>query len=89
MSLNSDLFIILTILPPNFCSVSLCLLTKQIDLNILSFLKVNLNMEGGRSLGLMIRGGAEYGLGIYITGVDPGSAADIGGLKVPCLICPS
>ncbi|XP_039902464.1 whirlin-like isoform X3 [Simochromis diagramma] len=44
--------------------------------------KVNLNMEGGRSLGLMIRGGAEYGLGIYITGVDPGSAADIGGLKV-------
>ncbi|KAL3976402.1 hypothetical protein ACER0C_022288 [Sarotherodon galilaeus] len=43
---------------------------------------VNLNMEGGRSLGLMIRGGAEYGLGIYITGVDPGSAADIGGLKV-------
>ena len=30
----------------------------------------------------MIRGGAEYGLGIYITGVDPGSAADHGGLKV-------
>ncbi|XP_068455043.1 whirlin [Clinocottus analis] len=42
----------------------------------------NLNMEGGRSLGLMIRGGAEYGLGIYITGVDPGSAADAGALKV-------
>ncbi|XP_029365691.1 whirlin [Echeneis naucrates] len=43
---------------------------------------VNLNMEDGRSLGLMIRGGAEYGLGIYITGVDPGSAADAGKLKV-------
>ncbi|XP_060893420.1 whirlin-like isoform X2 [Labrus mixtus] len=43
---------------------------------------VNLNMDNGRSLGLMIRGGAEYGLGIYITGVDPGSAADIGALKV-------
>ncbi|XP_072289190.1 whirlin-like [Eucyclogobius newberryi] len=43
---------------------------------------VNLNMEDGRSLGLMIRGGAEYGLGIYITGVDPGSAADAGALKV-------
>uniref|UniRef100_A0A3Q3EAP0 Whirlin b n=1 Tax=Labrus bergylta TaxID=56723 RepID=A0A3Q3EAP0_9LABR len=43
---------------------------------------VNLNMDDGRSLGLMIRGGAEYGLGIYITGVDPGSAADIGALKV-------
>ncbi|KAG7240009.1 hypothetical protein INR49_028073, partial [Caranx melampygus] len=41
-----------------------------------------LNMDDGRSLGLMIRGGAEYGLGIYITGVDPGSAADAGALKV-------
>lgn len=39
-------------------------------------------MDDGRSLGLMIRGGAEYGLGIYITGVDPGSAADEGDLKV-------
>lgn len=39
-------------------------------------------MDDGRSLGLMIRGGAEYGLGIYITGVDPGSAADDGALKV-------
>ncbi|XP_029961365.1 whirlin-like [Salarias fasciatus] len=43
---------------------------------------VSLNMDDGRSLGLMIRGGAEYGLGIYITGVDPGSAADAGALKV-------
>uniref|UniRef100_A0A667XAP1 Whirlin n=1 Tax=Myripristis murdjan TaxID=586833 RepID=A0A667XAP1_9TELE len=43
---------------------------------------VNLNMDDGRSLGLMIRGGAEYGLGIFITGVDPGSAADAGALKV-------
>lgn len=39
-------------------------------------------MDNGRSLGLMIRGGAEYGLGIYITGVDPGSAAHVGELKV-------
>lgn len=45
-------------------------------------LQVNLNMDDGRCLGLMIRGGAEYGLGIYITGVDPGSAADAGALKV-------
>ncbi|XP_075903254.1 uncharacterized protein LOC142902243 isoform X2 [Nelusetta ayraudi] len=43
---------------------------------------VNLNMDDGRSLGLMIRGGADYGLGIYITGVDPGSAADAGDLKI-------
>lgn len=40
-------------------------------------------MDEGRSLGLMIRGGAEYGLGIYVTGVDPGSAAHAGALKVP------
>ncbi|MFT7817585.1 whirlin [Arapaima gigas] len=44
--------------------------------------KVNLVMDNGRSLGLMIRGGAEYNLGIYITGVDRGSAAELGGLKV-------
>ncbi|XP_054613965.1 whirlin isoform X1 [Dunckerocampus dactyliophorus] len=47
--------------------------------------KVNLVLDDGRSLGLMIRGGAEYTLGIYITGVDPGSAAECGGLKS----CPS
>ncbi|XP_051536408.1 whirlin-like [Myxocyprinus asiaticus] len=44
--------------------------------------KVNLVLDDGRSLGLMIRGGAEYSLGIYITGVDRGSAAKCGGLKV-------
>ncbi|CAL8384825.1 unnamed protein product [Gadus morhua 'NCC'] len=44
--------------------------------------KVNLVLDDGRSLGLMIRGGAEYALGIYITGVDQGSASECGGLKV-------
>ncbi|XP_048859520.1 whirlin isoform X1 [Brienomyrus brachyistius] len=44
--------------------------------------RVNLVLDDGRSLGLMIRGGAEYALGIYITGVDRGSAAELGGLKV-------
>ncbi|XP_004423419.1 PREDICTED: whirlin isoform X1 [Ceratotherium simum simum] len=44
--------------------------------------KVNLVLGEGRSLGLTIRGGAEYGLGIYITGVDPGSEAESSGLKV-------
>ncbi|XP_035291465.1 whirlin isoform X1 [Anguilla anguilla] len=44
--------------------------------------KVNLVLDGSRSLGLMVRGGAEYNLGIYITGVDPDSAAESGGLKV-------
>ncbi|XP_016085066.1 whirlin-like [Sinocyclocheilus grahami] len=48
--------------------------------------KVNLVLDDGRSLGLMIRGGAEYSLGIYITGVDRGSAAECGGLKPLFLI---
>lgn len=45
-------------------------------------LQVNISLDDGRLLGLMIRGGAEYSLGIYITGVDRGSAAEYGGLKV-------
>ncbi|XP_051552466.1 whirlin-like isoform X2 [Myxocyprinus asiaticus] len=44
--------------------------------------RVNISLDDGRSLGLMIRGGAEHALGIYITGVDRGSAAEYGGLKV-------
>ncbi|XP_015281227.1 PREDICTED: whirlin-like [Gekko japonicus] len=44
--------------------------------------KVNLVLDEGRSLGLMIRGGAEYALGIYITGIDKGSEAESTGLKV-------
>ncbi|KAK2120202.1 hypothetical protein P7K49_001588 [Saguinus oedipus] len=52
-------------------------------------IKVNLVLGDGRSLGLTIRGGAEYGLGIYITGVDPGSEAEGSGLKgrpIECLV---
>lgn len=45
-------------------------------------LQVNLVLNEGKSLGLMIRGGAEYSLGIYITGVDKGSEAESTGLKV-------
>uniref|UniRef100_A0A3Q3IVP4 PDZ domain-containing protein n=1 Tax=Monopterus albus TaxID=43700 RepID=A0A3Q3IVP4_MONAL len=59
-----------------------CYIFKCEQQTYILFLTVSLNMDDGRSLGLMIRGGAEYGLGIYITGVDPGSAADAGGLKV-------
>ncbi|KAE8583557.1 hypothetical protein XENTR_v10020573 [Xenopus tropicalis] len=44
--------------------------------------KVNLVLGEGSSLGLLIRGGAEYSLGIYITGVDKGSEAESAGLKV-------
>ena len=39
-------------------------------------------MDGGSKLGLMIRGGAENGLGIYITGVDSNCVAEQAGLKV-------
>ena len=34
------------------------------------------------NLGLMIRGGIEYGLGIFITGIDKESAAFRNGLRV-------
>ncbi|KAK0171693.1 hypothetical protein PV328_005114 [Microctonus aethiopoides] len=44
--------------------------------------KVELSIEPGQSLGLMIRGGLEYGLGIYVTGVDKDSVADRAGLLV-------
>lgn len=44
--------------------------------------KVNVVVHQGKSLGLMIRGGSEFGLGIYVTGVDPLSVADHAGLKV-------
>lgn len=58
--------------PYSSCFIGFSLCVKQ----------VNLVLDDGRSLGLMIRGGAEYALGIYITGVDQGSAAECGGLKV-------
>lgn len=36
----------------------------------------------GLELGLSIRGGAEHGLGIYVSAVDRGSVADGCGVKV-------
>ncbi|GAB0098895.1 Whirlin [Sergentomyia squamirostris] len=44
--------------------------------------RVELLIEPGQSLGLMIRGGVEYGLGIFITGVDKDSVADRSGLMI-------
>jgi S1-C subfamily serine protease len=44
--------------------------------------QVELSIEPGQSLGLMIRGGIEYGLGVFVTGVDPGSVAERAGLMV-------
>ncbi|XP_018908280.1 whirlin isoform X5 [Bemisia tabaci] len=44
--------------------------------------KVELIIEPGQSLGLMIRGGVEYNLGIFVTGVDKDSVADRAGVLV-------
>ncbi|XP_078489855.1 whirlin [Ciona intestinalis] len=43
--------------------------------------RINLNVKEGQNLGLMIRGGSEYGLGIFVTAVDESSAAENSGLK--------
>jgi hypothetical protein len=48
---------------------------------------VELSIEPGQSLGLMIRGGVEYNLGIFITGVDKDSVADRAGLMVSVAPC--
>ena len=39
-------------------------------------------VDRGHSLGLTVRGGRDYGLGVYISGVDPFSVAENAGLKV-------
>ncbi|XP_069121383.1 whirlin-like isoform X2 [Argopecten irradians] len=44
--------------------------------------KVNVAVGIRDKLGLMIRGGLEFGLGIYVSGVDQGSVAKSAGLKV-------
>ncbi|XP_053381270.1 whirlin-like [Mercenaria mercenaria] len=44
--------------------------------------KINITVATGESLGLMIRGGREFGLGIYISGVDPHSLAEQAGMKI-------
>ena len=39
-------------------------------------------VDSGRELGISIRGGAEHGLGIYISQVEDGSVGEAHGLKV-------
>lgn len=48
--------------------------------------RIDLLIEPGQSLGLMIRGGIEYGLGIFVTGVDKDSVAERSGLMVKILV---
>ncbi|CAO1421506.1 unnamed protein product [Diamesa hyperborea] len=44
--------------------------------------RIDLLIESGQSLGLMIRGGIEYGLGIFVTGIDKDSVAERAGLMI-------
>lgn len=39
-------------------------------------------VDSGQELGISIRGGAEHGLGVYISAVEEGSVAENYGLKV-------
>ena len=45
-------------------------------------LQVSLDLGSNDNLGLVIRGGLEYGLGIFVTGVDDGSIASHHGIQV-------
>ncbi|RUS92232.1 hypothetical protein EGW08_000085 [Elysia chlorotica] len=44
--------------------------------------KINIMVQKGQGLGLMIRGGNEYGLGIFVSGIDPCSVAENAGIKL-------
>nr|XP_002739893.2 PREDICTED: uncharacterized protein LOC100375241 [Saccoglossus kowalevskii] len=48
--------------------------------------RVHLNVGDNQLLGLNIRGGSEYGLGIYVSRVDPGGPAEASGIRVGDLI---
>ncbi|KAK3087687.1 hypothetical protein FSP39_009179 [Pinctada imbricata] len=44
--------------------------------------KLTIVVDQGQKLGLLIRGGLEFALGIYVSGVDQGSVAEQAGVKV-------
>ena len=39
-------------------------------------------VDGGKELGISIRGGSEHGLGVYVSKVDEASVAEAYGIKV-------
>ncbi len=41
-----------------------------------------MTVESGMELGVSIRGGAEHGLGIYVSVVDQATLADLHGIQV-------
>lgn len=50
-------------------------------------MQISMTIESGMELGISIRGGAEHGLGIYISMVDPASVADLHGIQVLMHAC--
>ncbi|XP_066933845.1 uncharacterized protein [Clytia hemisphaerica] len=44
--------------------------------------KINIDVGNSATLGLLIRGGSEYGLGIFVVGIDQDSVADQCGIMV-------
>ncbi|CAI8055161.1 Whirlin, partial [Geodia barretti] len=44
--------------------------------------KVTVMVDGGKELGISIRGGSEHGLGVYVSKVDEASVAEAYGIKV-------
>ncbi len=57
---------------------------ENLFLNIIFFsiLQITVTLKPEESLGLSIRGGREYGLGIFVTGVERNSAAEKAGIRV-------
>ena len=49
-------------------------------------LQVNVVVGNNTKLGLLIRGGSEYGLGIFVAGIDEDSVADRSGIMVRAII---
>ena len=44
--------------------------------------QVTVMVDGGKELGISIRGGSEHGLGVYVSKVDEASVAEAYGIKV-------
>ena len=44
--------------------------------------QVTMMIDNGQELGISIRGGAEHGLGIYVSAVEGGSVAEAYGVNV-------
>ncbi|XP_065202661.1 whirlin-like isoform X3 [Planococcus citri] len=68
--------------PPDYSKVTPTNTSERWPPSRLCKEKVELTIEPGQSLGLMIRGGLEYNLGIFVTGVDKDSVAERSGIQI-------